>query len=118
MKTIYVYESFNSDESNLMGRLYVGEGKSSDNYSFEFDENWLSHHKRNYIIDPELQLYSGRQYPVNKNIFGIFMESFGLQSFHQRMMSSTPVHGIRSLTIWRDCVLSMFLNQNLKLFLN
>lgn len=75
MKTIYVYESFNSDESNLMGRLYVGEGKSSDNFSFEFDENWLSNHKRNYIIDPELQLYSGRQYPVNKNIFGIFADS-------------------------------------------
>ena len=37
-KTIYVYESFNSDESNLMGRLYVGEGKGSDNFSFEFDE--------------------------------------------------------------------------------
>ena len=38
-KTIYVYESFNSDESNLMGILYVGEGKGSDNFSFEFLTN-------------------------------------------------------------------------------
>ena len=37
MKTIHVYESFNSSESNLMGRLYAGEGKGSDNFSFEFD---------------------------------------------------------------------------------
>ena len=75
MKTIYVYESFNSDESNLMGRLYVSEGKGSDNFSFEFDEDWLSNHRRNYIIDPELQLYSGRQYPINKSIFGVFADS-------------------------------------------
>lgn len=74
-KTIYVYESFNSDESNLMGRLYVGEGKGSDNFSFEFDENWLSLHNKGITIDPELQLYSGRQYPVNKSIFGIFADS-------------------------------------------
>ncbi len=74
-KTIYVYESFNSDESNLMGRLYVGEGKGSDNFSFEFDSAWLVQHDRSHIIDPELQLYSGRQYPVNKSVFGIFADS-------------------------------------------
>ena len=74
-KTIYVYESFNSDESNLMGRLYVGEGKGSDNFSFEFDAVWLSLHNKGITIDPELQLYSGRQYPVNKSIFGIFADS-------------------------------------------
>lgn len=74
-KTIYVYESFNSDESNLMGRLYVGEGKGSDNFSFEFDADWLSLHNKGITIDPELQLYSGRQYPVNKSIFGIFADS-------------------------------------------
>lgn len=74
-KTIYVYESFNSDESNLMGRLYVGEGKGSDNFSFEFDAEWLSLHNKGITIDPELQLYSGRQYPVNKSIFGIFADS-------------------------------------------
>lgn len=74
-KTIYVYESFNSDESNLMGRLYVGEGKGSDNFSFEFDSDWLSLHNKGITIDPELQLYSGRQYPVNKSIFGIFADS-------------------------------------------
>lgn len=74
-KTIYVYESFNSDESNLMGRLYVGEGKGSDNFSFEFDADWLSLHNKGITIDPELQLYSGRQYPVNKSVFGIFADS-------------------------------------------
>ncbi len=74
-KIIYVYESFNSDESNLMGRLYVGEGKGSDNFSFEFDADWLVQYDRSRIIDPELQFYSGRQYPVNKSIFGIFADS-------------------------------------------
>ena len=75
MKTIHVYESFNSSESNLMGRLYVGEGKGSDNFSFEFDSEWLSVHNMGITIDPELQPYVGRQYPINKSIFGIFADS-------------------------------------------
>lgn len=74
-KIIYVYECFNTDESNLMGRLYVGDGKGTDNFSFEFDNAWLSKHDKGLVIDPELQPYSGRQYPVNKNIFGIFEDS-------------------------------------------
>ena len=74
-KIIYVYECFNTDELNLMGRLYVGDGKGADNFSFEFDNAWLSKHDKGLVIDPELQPYSGRQYPVNKNIFGIFEDS-------------------------------------------
>lgn len=53
-RIIYVYESFNSDESILMGRLYVEAGKGSGKFSFEFDMEWLSHN-RACIIDPELQ---------------------------------------------------------------
>ena len=74
-KIIYVYESFNSEEPKLMGRLYVGEGRGFDKFSFEFNADWLLKDNRNHIIDPELQLYQGRQYPVNKNIFGIFADS-------------------------------------------
>lgn len=74
-KIIYVYESFYSDEPNLMGRLYVGEGRGFDKFSFEFNADWLLNDNRNHIIDPELLLYQGRQYPVNKNIFGIFADS-------------------------------------------
>ncbi len=73
-KTIFVYESF-SGEDNLMGRLFVEEGRGTENVSFEFDEFWLSKNKFNISIDPELQLYSGRQYPKDKTLFGIFADS-------------------------------------------
>ncbi|MGM9552022.1 MAG: type II toxin-antitoxin system HipA family toxin [Clostridia bacterium] len=74
-KTIYVYENFNSDEPDLMGRLYVEAGRGTENFSFEFDREWLSKTNLKYVIDPDLQMYSGRQYPVRKDIFGIFADS-------------------------------------------
>ena len=74
-KTIYVYEGFTDGKDNLMGRMFVQEGRGTENLSFEFDELWLSKNNLNLVLDPDLQLYQGRQYPVNKTIFGIFADS-------------------------------------------
>lgn len=74
-KTIYVYEGFTEGKDNLMGRIFVQDGRGSENISFEFDELWLSKNNLNLMIDPDLQLYQGRQYPINKAIFGIFADS-------------------------------------------
>lgn len=74
-KTIYVYENFNSDEPDLMGRLYIEAGRGTENFSFEFEKEWLSKTNLKYVIDPDLQMYSGRQYPIGKDIFGIFADS-------------------------------------------
>lgn len=73
-KKIYVYAGFlNRDE--LIGTIFVSQTRGSEIYSFEYDETWLKN-ERNFILDPDLQLYRGRQY-VNgeKNIFGIFADS-------------------------------------------
>lgn len=74
-KTIYVYENFKSDEPDLMGRLYIEASRGTENFSFEFDKEWLSKTNLKYVIDPDLQMYSGRQYPIGKDIFGIFADS-------------------------------------------
>src|SRR5690606_31429766 len=44
-------------------------------FSFEYDKNWI-HTKFAILLDPELQLYSGPQYPSpGKTNFGIFTDS-------------------------------------------
>ena len=75
MSTIFVYESFNSQIPNLMGRLYVDSNRGSEVFSFEYDKEWLAQTNIKFTIDPDIQYYSGRQYPMDKNLFGIFADS-------------------------------------------
>lgn len=73
-KVIYVYADFLPYHNDLVGRLYVSGAKGRENYSFEYDNEWLLHEK--IFFDPDLQLYKGRQY-INddKRIFGLFADS-------------------------------------------
>ena len=73
MKIIYVYESFSSEDSILMGILYVDNVRGNEYFSFEYDNNWLKNN--NISIDPDMNLYAGRQFPINKEIFGVFSDS-------------------------------------------
>ena len=74
-KTIYVYDSFSDGMPVLLGRLHVGTIKNGETYSFEYDENWLKKNKLLVNLDPELQPFIGRQFPVEKNIFGLFADA-------------------------------------------
>ncbi len=73
-KCIYVYADFLSYHNELLGKINVTQTKGKEFFSFEYDENWLE--KQHMLLDPNLQLYKGRQY-INddKNIFGIFADS-------------------------------------------
>lgn len=77
-KEILVYADWEFLGGNcLMGVLYADLLKGKEIFSFEYDEKWLSSGKAQ-IIDPDLQLYSGRQYQSAddiKNNFGIFLDS-------------------------------------------
>jgi len=73
-KKIYVYECFFTDTSNLMGYLYVDVVRGTEFYSFEYNKEWLNNNSINFI-DPDLSFYNGRQYPIEKEIFGLFSDS-------------------------------------------
>ena len=74
-KTIFVYDDWSSDEPCLMGKLCVQRVRGEEVFSFEYEERWLHEQPRN-ILDPDLELYSGKQYLLNgKTQFGIFMDS-------------------------------------------
>ena len=74
MKTIYVYENWLYDEPSLIGKLYVDTVRGGESYSFEYDNAWLSNPAA-VMLDPDLNLYSGRQYPIGKDKFGLFADS-------------------------------------------
>ena len=59
----------------LVGTLDSQLLRGKEVFSFSFAEEWL-HSARCRMLDPELQLYSGRQYlQENKSNFGIFLDS-------------------------------------------
>lgn len=74
--TIYVYAHWEGMETpKLMGVLHSERLKGKEIFSFEYDKEWL---KSGYIhlMDPNLQLYTGFQYPSNdKQNFGLFLDS-------------------------------------------
>lgn len=74
-RTIYVYENWSDEVPVRLGRLYVDQGRGSEHYAFEYDESWLTTSRFAYVLDPDLSLYRGRQYPINKSTFGIFSDS-------------------------------------------
>lgn len=75
-KVIYVYESFKSTTPNFLGTLFVENVRGRESYSFEYDADWLKSSANYMYLDPDLQLYAGRQYPTGaKNVFGLFADS-------------------------------------------
>jgi serine/threonine-protein kinase HipA len=58
----------------LIGILSAHQGKGRKSFSFEYDEHWLKG-KNLYLLDPDIGLFSGPQYPVRKENFGVFLDS-------------------------------------------
>lgn len=75
-KRIYVYEDFSGENPQLLGTLFVDHVRGRENYSFEYELNWLKSSEYAISLDPDLQMFAGRQYPIgDKDIFGIFADS-------------------------------------------
>ncbi|MDO4344498.1 MAG: HipA domain-containing protein [Eubacteriales bacterium] len=75
-KTIYVYENWSEAEPILIGMLYVSYIRGREQFSFEYETNWLTSEQANYCLDPDLILYNGRHYvPMDKRLFGVFADS-------------------------------------------
>lgn len=74
-KVIYVYDDFSYGEPFLLGKLYIGTIKGGETYSFEYDTEWLKKNKLSIYLDPELQPFAGRQFPLGNNIFGLFADA-------------------------------------------
>lgn len=74
-KAILVYDDFSGNSPILIGRLYVDVIKGGETYSFEYDNEWLTSTNLSVSLDPDLYSYTGRQFPNDKTIFGIFADA-------------------------------------------
>ena len=72
---IFVYAHWKGmKEPQLIGILSALYAKGKKAFSFEYDEEWLRSEQQ-LLLDPDIQFYSGPQYPNNKENFGIFLDS-------------------------------------------
>ncbi|MCD6347887.1 MAG: type II toxin-antitoxin system HipA family toxin [Bacteroidales bacterium] len=58
----------------MIGILSAHRAKGRKAFSFEYDKGWISSSEQ-FMLDPDIAWYSGQQYPVEKETFGIFMDS-------------------------------------------
>ena len=72
---IFVYADWKGmDTPLLMGVLSAQSAKGKKTFSFEYNKEWIKS-KQQILLDPDIQFYSGPQYPNNKENFGIFLDS-------------------------------------------
>lgn len=72
---IYVYAHWKGmQEPKIIGILSAQQAKGKKAFSFEYDKDWLKSEQK-FLLDPDIQLYGGPQYPNQKENFGIFLDS-------------------------------------------
>ena len=72
---IYVYAHWKGmHEPKLVGILSAHFAKGKKAFSFEYDKSWIKSEEQ-LLLDPDIQFYSGPQFPNNKENFGVFLDS-------------------------------------------
>lgn len=72
---IYVFADWAAlEKPTLIGVLSAHFAKGKKAFSFEYDKDWLKTDAQR-LLDPDINFYSGPQYPTNKDNFGIFLDS-------------------------------------------
>ncbi len=72
---IYVFADWAAlEQPTLVGVLSAHFAKGKKAFSFEYDKVWLKTDAQR-LLDPDIDFYSGPQYPTNKENFGIFLDS-------------------------------------------
>lgn len=72
---IYVFAHWRGMPApKIIGILSAHFAKGKKAFSFEYDKGWIkSAHQR--LLDPDIQFFSGSQFPANKENFGVFLDS-------------------------------------------
>ena len=61
-------------DSKLIGTLSAHQGKGRKAFSFKYHEKWLELEKP-FFFDPDITWNKGYQFPIGKNIFGVFNDA-------------------------------------------
>ncbi|WP_213521588.1 type II toxin-antitoxin system HipA family toxin [Nonlabens sp.] len=110
---IYVYADWiGLDAPSLVGVLSAHFAKSKKAFSFEYDREWLKS-KSQHLLDPDLDFFSGAQYPTNKENFGIFLDSmpdtWGKTLMKRRAAQDARAKGEKAKTLYEiDYLLGVY----------
>ncbi|EEI90479.1 HipA-like N-terminal domain protein [Sphingobacterium spiritivorum ATCC 33300] len=101
---IYVYADWvGLSQSTLVGILSAHQAKGRKAFSFEYDKQWLKTNAQR-LIDPDIQFYSGQQFPNNKENFGVFLDSmpdtWGRTLMRRREAQFAKVSGTKAKTLY------------------
>ena len=88
-----------ADWQGLQGPCYMGllsaeQSKGRRVFSFEYDESWLALGNA-FLLDPEINNYKGRQFPLNKDNFGVFSDAMP-DSWGRKLMQRRAVQKSRA----------------------
>ncbi|QQT25292.1 type II toxin-antitoxin system HipA family toxin [Sphingobacterium spiritivorum] len=101
---IYVYADWiGLSQSTLVGILSAHQAKGRKAFSFEYDKQWLKTNAQR-LIDPDIQFYSGQQFPNNKENFGVFLDSmpdtWGRTLMKRREAQLAKANGTKAKTLY------------------
>ncbi len=110
---IYVYADWiGLDGPILMGILSAHFAKAKKAFSFQYNKDWLEKDLY-HLLDPEIEFYSGPQYPTDKENFGIFMDSmpdtWGKTLMKRREAQDARARGEKAKTLYElDYLLGVY----------
>ncbi|KQX09887.1 type II toxin-antitoxin system HipA family toxin [Flavobacterium sp. Root420] len=101
---IYVYAHWiGMQEPELTGVLSAHFAKGKKSFSFEYDRTWIKS-KDQILFDPDIQFYSGPQFPSDKENFGIFLDSmpdtWGRTLMKRRVSQQAKENGEKPRTLY------------------
>lgn len=99
-------------EPTLIGTLSAHFAKGKKAFSFEYDKDWLKTDAQR-LLDPDIDFYSGPQYPTNKENFGIFLDSmpdtWGKTLMKRRAAQDARANNEKAATLYEiDYLLGVF----------
>lgn len=112
-KDIWVYADWAGlNGPKLVGVLTAQQAKGRKAFSFEYDKQWLLRKER-ILLDPDIQWYSGRQYPAEKENFGLIMDSmpdaWGKALMRRKAAYKAMLEGKQAPTLYEiDYLLGVF----------
>lgn len=110
---IFVYADWTGlDAPTLVGVLSAHFAKGKKAFSFEYDRTWLKS-KSQHLLDPDLDFFSGAQYPTNKENFGVFLDSmpdtWGKTLMKRRAAQNARAKSEKAKTLYEiDYLLSVY----------
>lgn len=103
-RNIYVFAHWKGmSDPKLIGILSAHIAKGRKSFGFEYDKQWIQS-AQHRLIDPDIQFFSGRQFPEGKENFGIFLDSmpdtWGRTLMRRRVAQQARLQNIKMPTLY------------------